>query len=111
MPPPAQLARVAVRPPTHTISELLAANPGDLRLTEIFPDWPECVTVKKLKLKTHKATAKRARPTGGGKYLHLKSARTKYRRKKDPNRNRSLSKPTVMAFGDAQKMKRLLPYG
>jgi large subunit ribosomal protein L35 len=69
------------------------------------------VTVKKLKLKTHKATAKRAYPTGGGKYMHLKSARTKYRRKKDPTRNRSLSQPTVMAKGDAQKMKRLLPYG
>ena len=66
--------------------------------------------MNKIKLKTHKATAKRARPTGGGKYLHLKSARTKYRRKKDANRNRSLSKPTVMANGDAQKMKRLLPY-
>lgn len=67
--------------------------------------------MKKLKLKTHKASAKRAYPTGGGKYMHLKSARTKYRRKKDPTRNRSLSKPTVMANGDAQKMKRLLPYG
>ena len=67
--------------------------------------------MKKLKLKTHKATAKRARQTGSGKYLHLKSARTKYRRKKDPTRNRSLNQPTVMANGDAQKMKRLLPYG
>lgn len=64
----------------------------------------------KQKLKTHKATAKRARPTGGTKYMHLKAARTKYRRKKDANRNRSLSKPTVMAAGDAKKMKRLLPY-
>jgi large subunit ribosomal protein L35 len=68
------------------------------------------VCVKKLKLKTHKATAKRAYATAGGKYLHLKSARTKYRRKKDPTRNRSLSKPSVMAAGDAHKMKRLLPY-
>ena len=64
----------------------------------------------KLKLKTHKATAKRVRITGSGKYTHLKSARTKYRRKKDPTRNRSLSKPTVMAAGDSLKMKRLLPY-
>ena len=65
----------------------------------------------KQKLKTHKATAKRARVTGGGKYMHLKSARTKYRRKKDANRNRSLNQPSVMAKGDAKKMKRLLPYG
>jgi large subunit ribosomal protein L35 len=67
--------------------------------------------MKKYKLKTHKATAKRAYATGGGKYMHLKSARTKYRRKKDPTRNRSLSQPSVMARGDAQKMKKLLPYG
>ncbi len=67
--------------------------------------------MKKYKLKTHKATAKRVKATGGGKYLHMKAARTKYRIKKDPNRNRSLDKPTVMAAGDAHKMKRLLPYG
>ncbi len=67
--------------------------------------------MKKLKLKTHKATAKRVRATGGGKYMHLKAARTKYRRKKDPTRNRSLSQPDVMATGTAHKMKRLLPYG
>ena len=67
--------------------------------------------MKKYKLKTHKATAKRAYATGGGKYMHLKSARTKYRRKKDPSRNRSLNQPTVMATGDAHKMKKLLPYG
>jgi large subunit ribosomal protein L35 len=67
--------------------------------------------MKQYKLKTHKATAKRVRTTGGGKYMHLKSARTKYRRKKDPARNRSLSKPSVMSVGDARKMKRLLPYG
>ena len=67
--------------------------------------------MKKYKLKTHKATAKRAYATGGGKYMHLKAARTKYRRKKDPTRNRSLSQPSVMARGDAQKMKKLLPYG
>jgi large subunit ribosomal protein L35 len=65
----------------------------------------------KFKLKTHKATAKRVAMTGGGKYMHLKAARTKYRRKKDPTRNRSLSQPSVMARGDAHKMKKLLPYG
>ena len=47
--------------------------------------------MKTYKLKTHKATAKRVRTTGSGKFMHLKSARTKYRRKKDPARNRSLS--------------------
>jgi len=68
------------------------------------------ITMKKYKLKTHKATAKRVRMTGGGKFMHLKSARTKYRRKKDPTRNRSLSQPTVLSKGDARKMTRLLPY-
>ena len=67
--------------------------------------------MKKYKLKTHKATAKRVRATGSGVYVHLKSARTKYRRKKDPTRNRSLNQVTVMAEGDAHKMKKLLPYG
>ncbi len=66
--------------------------------------------MKKYKLKTHKATAKRVKTTGSGKYLHLKAARTKYHIKKDANRNRSLDKPSVMAAGDAHKMKRLLPY-
>ncbi|HLY31975.1 MAG TPA: 50S ribosomal protein L35, partial [Ktedonobacterales bacterium] len=73
--------------------------------------WASCEfeRVMKQKLKTHKATAKRVRMTGGGKYMHLKSARTKYRRKKDPNRNRSLNQLNVMVHGDALKMKRLLP--
>ena len=66
--------------------------------------------MKTYKLKTHKATAKRVYTTGNGKYMHLKSARTKYRRKKDPTRNRSLSQPSVMARGDSLKMKQLLPY-
>ena len=35
------------------------------------------ITMKKYKLKTHKATAKRVRMTGGGKYMHLKAARTR----------------------------------
>ena len=66
--------------------------------------------MKKYKLKTHKATAKRVKITGSGKFMHQKSARTKYRIKKDANRNRSLDKPSMMAEGDAHKMKRLLPY-
>jgi large subunit ribosomal protein L35 len=66
--------------------------------------------MKTYKLKTHKATAKRVRATGSGKFMHLKSARTKYRRKKDPARNRSLSQMNVLAEGDAKKMKTLLPY-
>ena len=66
--------------------------------------------MKKYKLKTHKATAKRVSVTGSGKYQHLKASRTKYRRKKDANRNRSLNQPTMMAVGDAHKMKQLLPY-
>jgi large subunit ribosomal protein L35 len=70
----------------------------------------DTTTMKKYKLKTHKATAKRVRMTGGGKYMHLKSARTKYRRKKDPTRNRALNQLDVMAKGDTLKMKKLLPY-
>jgi large subunit ribosomal protein L35 len=66
--------------------------------------------MKKYKLKTHKATAKRAYATGGGKFMHLPAARTKYRRKKRPNLNRSLSKPVTMSRGDQHKMTRLLPY-
>jgi large subunit ribosomal protein L35 len=66
--------------------------------------------MKKYKLKTHKATAKRVKITGSGKFMHQKAARTKYRIKKDANRNRSLDKPSMMAEGDAHKMKRLLPY-
>ena len=66
--------------------------------------------MKKYKLKTHKATAKRVKITGGGKFMHRKAASTKYHIKKDPTRNRELDKPSVMAAGDAKKMRRLLPY-
>jgi large subunit ribosomal protein L35 len=66
--------------------------------------------MKKYKLKTHKATAKRVKVTGSGKFMHMKAARTKYRIKKRPNRNRSLDKPSMMAAGDTRKMTRLLPY-
>jgi large subunit ribosomal protein L35 len=66
--------------------------------------------MKTYKLKTHKATAKRVHATGSGKFMHLKSARTKYRRKKDPARNRSLSQMNALAEGDTKKMKTLLPY-
>jgi large subunit ribosomal protein L35 len=68
------------------------------------------VQMKKYKLKTHKATAKRVRMTGSGKFMHMKSARTKYRRKKDPTRNRSLNQPSELAQGDVRKMSVLLPY-
>jgi large subunit ribosomal protein L35 len=89
----------------------VSTGPSSPTMLEVhLPAGPEKFVVKKLKLKTHKATAKRVYATAGGKYMHLKSARTKYRRKKDPTRNRSLSKPSVMAKGDAHKMKRLLPY-
>ena len=66
--------------------------------------------MNKYKLKTHKATAKRVKVTGSGKFMHMRAARTKYHIKKDPNRNRSLDKPSLVAPGDAHKMKRLLPY-
>jgi large subunit ribosomal protein L35 len=68
-------------------------------------------TMKKYKLKTHKATAKRVDVTGSGKYRHLPAARTKYHRKKDAERNRELNRLEPMAEGDAKKMKVLLPYG
>ncbi len=68
-------------------------------------------TMKKYKLKTHKATAKRVSMTGSGKYRHLPAARTKYHRKKDGERNRVLSRLEPMAAGDAKKMQALLPYG
>ena len=66
--------------------------------------------MKKYKLKTHKATAKRVHITGSGKFMHEKAARTKYHIKKDPTRNRSLDKLSPMAPGDSRKMARLLPY-
>jgi large subunit ribosomal protein L35 len=66
--------------------------------------------MKKYKLKTHKATAKRVSVTGSGKYRHMKAARTKYHRRKDAARNRSLSQYSPMAEGDSKKMRVLLPY-
>jgi large subunit ribosomal protein L35 len=66
--------------------------------------------MKKYKLKTHKATAKRVKITGSGKIMRMKAARTKYHIKKDPTTNRSLDKVSPVAPGDARKIRRLLPY-
>ncbi len=67
--------------------------------------------MKKYKLKTHKGTAKRIKFTSTGLAMRQHAARTKYRRKKRGDFRRELDRQVPVAAGDAQKLRRLLPYG
>lgn len=67
--------------------------------------------MKKYKLKTHKATAKRVRRTGSGeKFVHFKMSRSHHRRTKSGRTSRSLDKKFQLSEGNAKKMTQLLPY-
>lgn len=64
----------------------------------------------KQKLKTHKATAKRVKVSGSGKFLRRKVAISHLRRNKAPESVRSADKMYELPAGDRRRMKRLLPY-
>lgn len=64
----------------------------------------------KQKLKTHTAMAKRVKISGTGKILRRKVAVSHRRRNKSPHSVRSMDKKFRVSTGDAQRMKRLLPY-
>jgi large subunit ribosomal protein L35 len=64
----------------------------------------------KQKLKTHKATAKRVKITGSGKFMRRKVALNHLRRNKSPKAIRSMDKDFPLATSDTRRMKRLLPY-
>ena len=60
------------------------------------------------KLKTHKATAKRFKVTGGRKLRRLKQRRSHLRRKKSKRVLRSLDKDQPVATADRKRVRLLL---
>lgn len=66
---------------------------------------------KKYKLKTHKATAKRFRVTGGGKVMRTKGGKSHFRRRKSTRVKQQLDK--MQPIGNsalAKRIKKLAPY-
>jgi large subunit ribosomal protein L35 len=67
--------------------------------------------VKKYKLKTHKATAKRFRVTGSGLLVRTKGGKSHLRRRTSKRTKRQLSKMLVVSNGgDQRRVRRLAPY-
>jgi large subunit ribosomal protein L35 len=65
----------------------------------------------KLKLKTHKATAKRFRLTGSGKLVRTKAGKSHLRRKTSKRTKRLFAKMVpVKGKGITKKVRRLAPY-
>ena len=62
------------------------------------------------KLKTHKATKKRLRITGNGKFMHSKIGKSHLRRNKPPRVKRQYSGDVVLHPANEARVKRLLPY-
>jgi large subunit ribosomal protein L35 len=62
------------------------------------------------KIKTHKGTARRFTTSGGGKFMHVRSMRNNFRRKK-AYRVKKLFDQKVEASAAANKrLRKLLPY-
>lgn len=68
-------------------------------------------SVKRFKLKTHKATAKRFKVTGTGKVVRTKGGKSHLRRRKSSRVKRSLDKMQEVANKkQARRIKTLAPY-
>ncbi len=65
---------------------------------------------KKLKMKTHKGTAKRFRVTGGGKLMRMKNSRSHLRRHKSKRSKRLFTRMLeVTTKGYVRRVRRLAP--
>ena len=65
----------------------------------------------KLKLKTHKATAKRFRVTGSGKLVRTKGGKSHFRRRRSARAKRQYSRmQPVKSAKLGRKVRRLAPY-
>ena len=60
------------------------------------------------KIKTHKATAKRFKITGGGKLRRLKVGRSHFRRRKSKRVRRGLDKDYPVDRVDRKRVRRIL---
>jgi large subunit ribosomal protein L35 len=62
------------------------------------------------KMRTNKTAAKRIKITGTGKMMRRHTRRGHLMINKDPNRKRFLRTEEQLTGGEADKMRRLLPY-
>jgi large subunit ribosomal protein L35 len=62
------------------------------------------------KMKTHRGAKKRFKRTGTGKWIHRRANRSHLMLGKSPSRKRRLRLPATLQAGDAQRLRRLLPY-
>ncbi|MBI1256365.1 MAG: 50S ribosomal protein L35 [Chloroflexi bacterium] len=66
---------------------------------------------KKYKLKTHKATAKRFRTTGGGKVVRTQGGKSHFRRRRSSRAKQALDKVVVIKqLSTYKRIMRLAPY-
>ena len=66
--------------------------------------------IKKYKLKTYKAAAKRFRVTGSGKVMRTKGGKSHLRRRKSKRTKAQLGGMQEVSSADAKRIKRLAPY-
>ncbi len=62
------------------------------------------------KLKTHKATSRRIKLSGGGKLLRTRCGKSHLRRNRSKRAAREYDEMFPIAASDAKRIKRLLPY-
>ncbi len=62
------------------------------------------------KLKTHKATARRFKLSGGGKLLRTRCGKSHLRRNRSKRAAREYDEMFPIAASDVKRIKRLLPY-
>ena len=65
---------------------------------------------KKYKMKTHSGAKARFYVTGNGKFLRRKIGINNFRRKKRGETLRDISGKLPVSKGDAQRLKKLMPY-
>lgn len=66
--------------------------------------------MKKYKVKTKKAAAKRFKATGTGKLVRMKANKSHILNKKTTKRKRNLRKDVVVDKSNEKTMKKILPY-
>ena len=64
----------------------------------------------KVKLKTHKATARRFQVSGGGKLMRTRHGKSHLRRNRSARAKREYDEMLVVAKADVARIRRLIPY-
>ncbi len=63
------------------------------------------------KMKTHRGAAKRVKTTGSGKLKRMRANKSHILTKKTRKRKRRLRQSDLVAPADAQRLRKILPYG